>query len=107
MDEGPRAARPGSDPRRSSDHEVLVPVAATNHAHSAGEAVLATFGRGLGCIPEKRAFGLYAKSALPPDAVLAVHTEGEPAFAALGQGHPPGFVDASIGWWKALTGEDD
>jgi len=87
--------------------EILVPIVATNHAHPAGEAVLATFGRGLGCIPEKRAFSLYAKSALPPDAVLAVHTEGEPAFAAMGQGHPPGFVDVSIGWWKALTGEDD
>lgn len=87
--------------------EVLVPIAATNHAHSAGEAVLATFGRGLGCIPEKRAFSLYAKNALPPAAILAVHTEGEPAFAAMGRDHPPGFVDVSIGWWKALAGEDD
>jgi hypothetical protein len=87
--------------------EVLVPVVATNHAYSAGEAVLATFGRGLGCIPEKRAFDLYAKRALPPDALIAVHTEGEPTFAAMGQGHPPGFVDVSIGYWKALTGEDD
>jgi hypothetical protein len=86
--------------------EVHVPVAATNHAYLAGEAMLATFGRELGYIPEKRAFDLYTKRALPPGALLAVHTEGDATFAAMGQGHPAGFVDVSIGRWKALTGED-
>ena len=33
--------------------ELAVPLALTRHSHSAGQAVVATFGRSLGCIPSK------------------------------------------------------
>lgn len=87
--------------------EVAVPLAATLHGYSAAKAVVATFGRSLGSIPEKGAFDLYANQALPPSAVLAVHTEGDPAFAAMGRTYPAGFVDVDAGRWKELTGEED
>lgn len=38
--------------------ELAVPRAATNHSHAAGKAVVATFGRLLGRIPDKQAFDL-------------------------------------------------
>jgi hypothetical protein len=44
---------------------------------------------------------------LPPEAILAVHSNGEPSFIRMAQGYPAGFVDVSIGRWKELTGEDD
>lgn len=87
--------------------ELAVAMAFTRHSHCAGSAVVATFGRALGCIPEKHAFDLYAVGPLPPGVVEAVHTKGEPAFAALGRGYPERFVDVAIGRWRELTGEDD
>lgn len=92
---------------RRSIVELAVSLAQTHHAHSAGEAVIATFGRCLGCIPSKQAFDLYVTSHLPGSAVLAIHTEPDPTFAAIGVTFPPGFVDVDIGRWKELTGEDD
>ena len=64
--------------------EVAVPLALTNHAFSAGCAVVATYGRAQGARPE-----------------------GEVGFDAMGRSHPAGFVNVSIGFWKELTGEDD
>ncbi|GGJ25287.1 hypothetical protein [Neoroseomonas lacus] len=87
--------------------EVAVPLGQTRHKRSAATAVIAAFGRSIGCIPEKGDFDLYVAAALPPDAILAIHTEGEPTFAEMGQKYPPGFVDVGIGRWKELTGEDD
>ena len=87
--------------------EIAVPLEATRHSHHAGKAVVATFGRARGAIPEKSAFDLYAKVPLPATAVLAVHTAGDGAFTAIGRSYPPGFIDVDIGRWKELTGEDD
>lgn len=87
--------------------ELAVPLAKTPHSYRAAKAVIATFGRSAGSIPDKNSFDLYANRPLPPEAVLAVHTEGEPDFANLARGYPAGFVDVNIGRWKELTGEDD
>jgi hypothetical protein len=87
--------------------EIAGPLAVTNHAYSAGCAKVATYGRAYGVHPEKKDFDLYVHAPLPPAALLAVHTEGEGGFAAMGRAHPAGFVDVSIGFWKELTGEDD
>jgi len=87
--------------------EVAVPLALTSHAFSAGCAVVAAYGRAHGAHPEKKAFDLYVHQPLPPSALLAVHTQGEVNFDAMGRSHPPGFIDVSIGFWKELTGEDD
>lgn len=87
--------------------EVAVPMWATNHSHAAGVAVVATFARSRGSIPAKQAFDLYVNQPLPPDTILAVHSEGDAQFAEIGRCYPAGFVDVDIGRWKELTGEED
>lgn len=87
--------------------EAAVPLTATKHAYSAGKAVIATFARSRGAIPEKSAFDLYVRQALPATAVMAVHTAGAASFNALGHSYPKGYVDVNVGRWKELTGEED
>jgi hypothetical protein len=92
---------------RRSIVELAVPIALTCHAYSASEAVIATFGRSLGCIPSKMAFDLYVTAPLPGSAVLDIHADPDPRFSAMGVAYPPGFVDIDIGRWEELTGKDD
>jgi hypothetical protein len=87
--------------------ELAVPVRLADCGYNAACAVIATFARSRGGIPDKFAFDLKVTSPLPAAAVLAVHTKGEPAFEGMGRAYPAGFVDVSIGRWKELTGEDD
>jgi hypothetical protein len=75
--------------------ELAVPLQVTSHAYSAAKTVAATFVRSLGCEADLSAFDLYATSALGADAVLTVHTEGEPNFAALACAIQPGLSIAS------------
>jgi hypothetical protein len=87
--------------------EIAAPLVATRHSHAASKAVVASFGRSQGAYPEKFAFDLYVKEALPAAAELAVHTEGDTAFTSMGRTYPAGFIDVDVGRWKELTGEDD
>ena len=87
--------------------ELAAPLRHTLHAYSAAEAVVATFARSKGAIPAKQDFDLYIDTPLPGAAVLAVHSEGEAAFADVGRTHPAGYVDVGVGRWKELTGDDD
>jgi len=87
--------------------ELAVPLALTSHAYSAACAIVATFGRTLGCIPDKHGFDLYAKGPLGADAVLSVHSMGDATFQAIGRTYPVGYIDRAIGRWKELTGEED
>lgn len=87
--------------------EVAVPLEVTAHAFPAAEAVIATFGRSLGCIPSKSAFDLYASAPLPGEAILAVHSDSETPFSQMARGYPLNFIDVDLGRWKELTGEDD
>lgn len=73
--------------------ELAVPLGVTRHAYSAAKAVVASFVTTLGCKPDRAAFDLYTTTALSADAVLKIHTEGEPNFAALAGGYPARFVD--------------
>lgn len=73
--------------------ELAVLLAVTNHAFRASEAIIGTFGRMLGCHSDKHGFDLYVTTALAGDALLALYTEGDPAFEALGRGYPQEFVD--------------
>jgi hypothetical protein len=73
--------------------ELAVPLVVTPRAYFAAKAVVATFVKALGCEPDWPAFDLYTTSALGADAVLNIHTEGDPNFAALARGYPAGFVD--------------
>jgi len=72
--------------------EVAAPLAATRHQHSAAEAMVAAYGKALGLRWEAKMFDLYVIQPLPPQAVLAVHSEGDPAFAAIGASYPERFV---------------
>lgn len=87
--------------------EVAVPLSSTTRSHNAGNAVVATFARWRGALPEKSAFDLYVTTALPPAAVIKIHTEGEPTFTTMARDYPAGYVDVDVTRWKELTGEDD
>ncbi len=86
--------------------ELAVPMELTSRSHVAGEAVIAAFGRSLGCIPGKHAFDLYTSEPLKAEAILAVHSKGDASFVTMGRGYPQGFVDVDVGRWKELTGEE-
>jgi len=77
--------------------EIAAPLASTPHSHAASKAVVATFGRSCGAIPEKSNFDLYVEAPLPPAAVLAIHTEDEVAFTAMGRSYPAGYFDVDVG----------
>lgn len=68
--------------------EIAVPMASAWSSSSAGTAVVAAYGRALGCRYDRKAFDLYAHQPLGPDHVLAVHSEGELNFAAMARGYP-------------------
>lgn len=87
--------------------EVAVPVAATRHSYSAGEAVVATFARALGCKPDKKAFDLYTARPLEPEAILSVHSDGDADYLALGSGFPSGYVDTDVGHYDEILAEMD
>jgi hypothetical protein len=82
--------------------ELAVPLALTQHSYSAAQAVVATFGRTLGCVPSKHAFDLCVTTPLSPDSVLQVHSEGDPSFHAMGVKYPEGYVDVDLGHWEEI-----
>jgi hypothetical protein len=86
---------------------VAMPLARCEEFGGAAKAVIAAFARTQGAVSEASGFDLYAKTALPAEAVLEVRTEGENTFAAMARTYPPAFVDHGRTYWKDLTGEDD
>jgi hypothetical protein len=79
--------------------EIAMPLIHSRHSYSAAEAVVATYGRMLGCRPDKHAFDLYTRQPLGPEHILRVHSEGEPNFDAMARGYPADFVDVNRGRW--------
>lgn len=75
--------------------ELSVPVKVTNHAYGAAKAVLAYYGRSIGCEPDGAGFELYTTQPLGPEAVLAVHTAGDAPFEALARGYPVEFAQGA------------
>lgn len=73
--------------------EVAVPLCRTTASGRAAAAALATFSRALGCAVSEHAIDVCVTAALPPEAVLAVHTEGEADFGMMGRGYPAGFAE--------------
>lgn len=59
----------------------------------------------MGCKPDLKNFDLYTKEPLGPDAVRAVHSEGDERFAALGLSFPPGSADPTVGDYDELVAE--
>lgn len=77
--------------------EIAMPLSHSRHSYSAAEAVIATYGRMLGAMPDKKAFDLYTHQSLGSEHILAVHSEGEEHFAALARSYPAGYVDINLG----------
>lgn len=73
--------------------EIAMPLSYSRHGFSAAEAVVSTYGRTLGRCPDSHAFDLYSIEPLGPDHLLAIHSEGEPTYAALGRGYPVGYAE--------------
>ncbi|WP_030538439.1 hypothetical protein [Sphingobium sp. DC-2] len=73
--------------------EIAVPLSVTPDAYSAATAVIALYARSLNCHADWGGFDLYASSHLGPEALLRVHSGGEPDFATLGRGYPAAFHD--------------
>jgi hypothetical protein len=73
---------------RSRVLELAVPMAKAWSSSAAGAAVVAAYGRSLGCHYDSKMFDLYAHQPLGPESVLAVHSEGESGFAGLGRTYP-------------------
>jgi len=87
--------------------EVAAPLSKSPHGFYAAEAVMAAFARSLGCSVESKAFDLYVTEPLGLEAVLAVHTAGEPPFHHLARGYPDTYVDADLGRWDEIAAEID
>ncbi len=77
--------------------EIAMPIVHSRHGYSAAEAVVATYGRLQGCPFDKKVFDLYTREPLGPKYLLAVHSEGDPCFVAMGRGYPSGYVDTNLG----------
>ena len=86
--------------------ELAVPTELTRCSRVASAAVVAAFGRSLGCAPGKHEFNLHTTEPLKAEAILAAHGEDDASFATMGRGYPHGFVDVDVGHWKELTGEE-
>jgi hypothetical protein len=56
---------------------------------------LEAFGRLRGCCPDKKMFDLYSHQPLRAEAVIAIHTEGEPRYAAVGRDYPLTYATAA------------
>ncbi|WP_315803028.1 hypothetical protein [Bradyrhizobium sp. SZCCHNS3002] len=76
---------------RSRVLEMAVAVASTKQWYRAGKCAVMTFARHLGVPHERSGFDLCSLVDLGPDAVLAVHTEGDKSFDAMARGYPAGF----------------
>jgi len=73
--------------------EVAVPLAQTRHSYRAAEAVVAAYARSLDCRPEEDGFDLFSEAALGPDAILAIHSEGDESFVGLARGYPKDYIE--------------
>jgi hypothetical protein len=73
--------------------EVAVPLASAGHtqAYRAAEAIAAAYARSLGCMTDDPSFDFAAVQALGPEAVLAIHTEGDATFNRIGRDYPSSF----------------
>ncbi len=71
--------------------EAAIPLTDGVDANSAAEAILASFGKDIGCATKSIAFDLCVMQPLPASAVLDIISEGDPDFLGLGEHYPPGF----------------
>jgi hypothetical protein len=74
--------------------EMAVPLDATRHAYRAAKCLVEMFGRSIGCRPlDWGAVDICYEQPLSSDALLRIHSEGEPTFANMGRGYPSNYRD--------------
>lgn len=73
--------------------EIATPLDAGTEAYSAAKAVTRTFAMSLGCKVTKEYLDLHVVRALGPEAVLAVHTEGDDVYPRIARGYPAGIME--------------
>jgi len=66
---------------------LLSPLALTQASYSTAAAIIAAFGRSLGCIVSGQGFDLWITEPVGPDAILGLHTDGDRVFHALDRGY--------------------
>ena len=71
--------------------EFAVPMIKTWSSSAAGAAVIAAYGRSLGCRYDSKMFDLYAHQPLGAECLLAVHSDGDTNFAGLGRTYPASY----------------
>ncbi|TKD51431.1 hypothetical protein [Sphingomonas baiyangensis] len=71
--------------------EFAVPMIKTWSSSAAGAAVIAAYGRSLGCRYDSKMFDLYAHQPLGAECRLAVHSDGDTNFAGLGRTYPASY----------------
>lgn len=79
--------------------EIAMPLVHSRHGFAAAQAAVASYGRMLGCQPDKHDFDLFTDQPLDSAHILAIHSEGEPNFRAMARGYPVGYVDVNLGRW--------
>jgi hypothetical protein len=87
---------------RPSMIEIAFPLATAGGVWKAATGIVRAYALSLGCICHKNAADLCATEPLPASAVLALHTEGEPAFAGMGRDYPAGYFDTDVDHWERL-----
>jgi hypothetical protein len=73
--------------------EVAIPLSYSRHAFYAARAVVATYGRMLGCVPDNGGFDLYTSQPLPAQNVIVIHSDGDRSFATMARGYPASFIE--------------
>lgn len=79
--------------------EIAMPLVHSRHSYSAAVAVIATYGRMLGCQPDAHSFDLYTQQPLGREHIIAINSQGEPNFDAIARGYPSGFVNVNLNRW--------
>lgn len=77
--------------------EIAIPLDAGTEAYSAAKAVARTFAMSLGCKVTREHLDLHVVRALGPEAVLAVHTEGDEVYPQIARGYPAGIMEEHDG----------
>ncbi|HEX7390532.1 MAG TPA: hypothetical protein VF286_10505 [Acidiphilium sp.] len=69
--------------------ELSLPLAATDRAWHAGEAVISTFAQSVGCNTRLGAFDVCARRHLGSASILAIHSAEGAVFGSIGHDYPP------------------
>jgi hypothetical protein len=76
--------------------EVAAPLRLCSDYHPYAERVIASFANSVGCSIRDEGIDFWSGEALPPSAILKIHTEGEPAFQSMARGYPASFSDSNV-----------